>query len=880
MKDFEAQERPEGAPTPKPAGASQPALVAIAGRALESWMAAVAAAPAAALTALFAAVVGSVALTVSYLSVDTDSTKMLNPALPFQQRAEAMNQAFPHITRTIALVVQADTADDADAAAAALVERLAPQTTLFESVFSPSTDPFFRAHGFLYRDVAEVAADFEALGRAAPLIAELRAAPDLPTFAALLEQAYLFGAGSEEFAAFDPFYREAAKVFRAHAEGGSRAFPWSTALTGEPGAGRVTRIVAAQPFLDFSEILPAEPALAAVAAAIADLPPEIQAATYIGVTGDPALQAEELQSVMGNLGLSLTISLLAVAVILVVACRSAGRALLAFAALIVTLALTTGAASVIASPLNLVSVAFIVLMVGLGIDYAIHILLYLGEDTQTDAPVDRLRETGRALGAPLALSAGTTAVAFLAFTTTDFTAIAQLGLIGGVGVLIAFATAATMIPAVVALAPGLLKRRRLRSKPAEDRSRRRPILLALAIVVCGFAAHVATEATFDADPMHLRDPLSPSVVAFNAMVASDAQTPFRVSFFAEDAAEAEAAVERLSAAPEVAEALWLGSFEPTEQAEKLQLRDVVAPSFEQALSGETAGVGSNGVTLSQVAETLETGGPAQQSLASALRAFDGQASGLTGEAAIARLEADLFRHFPMLLETLSAIGAAEPVALEDVPAPIVKQFRSADGQLRVEVAATRDLRDADAHRAFAEAMLTAEPRVAGGSISIDGAGQVVSEAILQATLLSIAGATALAWATLGRFALVLAIAAPLALAGALTAAASVWLNVPFNYANVIVLPLVIGIGVDSGVHLAMRSSAVGARGTVYATSTPRAVFLSALTTVAAFGTLAISEHRGTASMGIMLAVGLTAALFAVLSTTPSLIRVAQRHGRG
>lgn len=877
MKDFEAQHRPEGSPPPKRAGAPESALVAAAGRALEMWMTAVAAAPTAALSAVLLAVIGAAALTVSHLSVDTDSTKMLNPSLPFQQRAEVMNQAFPHITRTIAIVVQADTADDADAAAAALVEKLAPHDALFESVFSPSTDRFFRAHGFLYRDAEDISADFETLGRASPLIAELRAAPDLPTFLSLLEQAYLFGAGSAEFAAFDPFYREAAKVFQAHAAGASRAFPWSAALTDGAGEGPATRVVAAQPFLDFSEIVPAASALAAVRAAIADLSPEIRASTEIGVTGDPALQAEELQSVMSNLGLSLSISLLAVAVIMVLACRSPGRALLAFGALLATLALTTGAAAVIASPLNLVSVAFIVLMVGLGIDYAIHILLYLSEDTETDTPQDRLRETGRALGAPLALSAGTTALAFLAFTTTDFTAIAQLGLIGGVGVLIAFATAATMIPAVVSLAPGLLKSRRPRSVDATAGSNRRPILLAFAIVVCGFAAHYAVEAEFDADPMHLRDPNSPSVVAFNALVESDAQTPYRVSFLAEDAASAAAAVERLSDAPEVGDVLWLGSFEPSDQAEKLEMRDAVAPSFEQALTGETASVGAAGVALSAVAETLQTGGPEQRNLAAALRGFAARAAAPDGAAATALLEADLFRHFPTFLDQLAAIGEAEMVTIATVPDPIVNQFRAPDGQFRVEVSAAEDLRDADAHRAFADAMMAAEPRVAGGPISIDGAGEVVSEAIVQATLLSIVGATALAWAALGRLALVIAIAAPLALAGVLTAAASVVLGVPFNYANVIVLPLVIGIGVDSGVHLAMRSSAVGVRGTVYATSTPRAVFFSALTTVAAFGTLAISEHRGTASMGLMLAVGLAAALFAVLSTTPSLIRVAQRH---
>jgi len=93
---------------------------------------------------------------------------------------------------------------------------------------------------------------------------------------------------------------------------------------------------------------------------------------------------------------------------------------------------------------------------------------------------------------------------------------------------------------------------------------------------------------------------------------------------------------------------------------------------------------------------------------------------------------------------------------------------------------------------------------------------------------------------------------------------------PFNYANVIVLPLLIGIGVDSGIHIAIRERR--APGAVFATSTPRAVLISALTTVAAFGTLAFSDHRGTASMGTLLAVAMVAAIASVFALTPWMMR--------
>ena len=121
-----------------------------------------------------------------------------------------------------------------------------------------------------------------------------------------------------------------------------------------------------------------------------------------------------------------------------------------------------------------------------------------------------------------------------------------------------------------------------------------------------------------------------------------------------------------------------------------------------------------------------------------------------------------------------------------------------------------------------------------------------------------------------RWRLTASVLIPLGFAGAMTAAASALLNIPFNFANVIVLPLLLGLGVDSGVHLAMRRARMAEGSGVFETSTPRAVTLSALTTAAAFGSLALSPHQGTASMGLMLAIALAAALICVLAITPVL----------
>ncbi|MEM9011279.1 MAG: MMPL family transporter [Pseudomonadota bacterium] len=844
-----------------------------AGRALAAWVDLIGGAPRRALAVLVALCLGAVALAGNGLSVDTDSSRMLSDRLPFQIRAKEVNAAFPDIKNAIAVAVRAPDTDTADAAVAHLVERIGARDDVVESVFAPSVDPFFLRHGLFYGSLEEVEGRLTALSSASNLIARLRTDQTLPGFISVLDEARALAAGGgSDPAALDALFAEAAEVFAAHADGGRRAFSWNRALQPDTvEEGPALRTISILPTLDFTRLNPARATIDAVAEEIAALPPALAAGVEVGVTGDPTLRAEELRSVTRNIGLSLGLSLLAVVVLLRIAFRSTGRALLAFAALLATLVLTTGAAALLTPALNLVSVAFVVLMVGLGIDYAIHFVLHVCEATARAPLAEALRGTGRALGAPLALSAATTSLAFLAFTTTDFVGMAQLGAIGGIGVLIAFAVAATVAPAAMAIWPGLAQAPA--SQPGRGGAGRTLARVAPAFaLILGLLGVVgANSVRFDADPMSLRDPLAPSVVTFGWLAERQATSPFRLSVIAEDRADAEATAERLRETDLVARAVWLGDFIPTRQDEKFAIFDIAYPGIERAVSGTPDQIVGDVVDQpAALADRLDGGSAAATALAAALRDYAASA------AAPDAIAGDLFQHFPAFQQRIAYMLEADFVSEEALPAPLVRRFQAEDGRLRVEITPSEDLRDPDAVARFVSATEGAEPRVAGGPAQIAAAGSTVAGAIAQATILALAATAILAWLTLRRVAYVLAILAPLVLAGAIVAGASAVLDIPFNYANVIVLPLMIGIGVDSGVHLAMRSVSVAADESVFETSTPRAVIFSALTTVAAFGTLALSDHRGTASMGIMLAIGLGAALLTVLSLTPALIRWARR----
>jgi hopanoid biosynthesis associated RND transporter like protein HpnN len=812
------------------------------------------------------------------LGVDTDSSKMIAPHLPAQQRALALNAAFPHLKSSIAVVVRSGNGDAADAVATELVERLSERDDVIESVFAPSVAPFLMAHGFLYRSTEEVDSNFTRLVKSANLLARLRADQTVETFFDALNEAATLTERAEISAdALDRLYAETATVLEARTAEKSHGFAWSSVLEQESDLDRVTRIISVRPLLDPSRLSPAKPALQALEEVIAALPEEIKRPVRIGVTGEPALRGQELQSVIGSIGISLALSLVLVGVILAVGLKSIGQAGLALGSLLISLVITTGFAALAVGALNLVSVAFIVLMVGLGIDFAIHVLAHIAEQRRHGSPADAaVGLTGQRTGLALALSAVTTSLAFIAFAVTDFDGMTQLGLIGAAGVLIAFTVAITFIPAALGVWPKIAGcPASVEPQVASARARLRPAF-PMIVIAAGLAAVLpASQARFDADPMGLRDQDAPSVRAFRSLAETPETTPYRASVLASSIIEASEIAESFKGQKFIGEALSINDLIPKDQERKLDLLDFAYPSIAHAVSGTAtelvSKVKGGPDSMSRLVQRLDGGDDTAGRLREALSAY----RSIRTEETDGALEADLFRYFPMLITRLGLMLESDFVDAGTLPQELRQRYVSDNGVYRVEVLPQEDVGFPAALERFVTAAAEINPEVAGGPVQLYAAAETVSGAIMMAVGFAALATLALAIFATRRLSETLAILVPLIFAGVMTAGASVLLDMPFNYANVIVLPLLIGIGIDSGIHIALRERR--APGAVFSTSTPRAVIISALTTMAAFGTLALSDHRGTASMGALLAIAMLASICSVLALTPSIIRWLQRH---
>lgn len=818
------------------------------------------------------------------LKVNTDTSAMLDPGLPFQERAAALREAFPQIKTDIIVIVRAASLDEADAYAADLRAAVAANDDAFEAVFAPAQEEFFRRNGLLYLDESELESRLTQMTKASGLIETLVASPELGTFLSTLADNHALAEQSDLGRdALQDLYAELTRVIDAALAGETRPFSWLGAIDSEIAAQEAhIRLLYATPKLDYARLQPAKAGIEALRAEIDALNERYGGRVETYVTGDPALRVEELEAVTTGIGLSMTLSLAIVSLLLLLCYRSIAMAGLTLLGLVVTLVLTSAFAAAAIGELNLVSIAFTVLLVGLGLDFAIHLLLHV-QERRVDGQDNRsaLRGALHEVGPALALAAPTTALAFLAFVPTKFDGIAQLGVIAGAGVIVAFFVSVTFLPAAIARLP--VTRARKRSGRVRDMfsflSRISAPVSVLTILLGVAALLLMPQVRFDADQMSLRNPDAPSVIGFNFLFDDPETAPYRLTRLVDSKAAARETANAAEGLSTVSATRSLPDFVPDDQEAKLELIDFAAGTLVFALDAEPGAVEGPPAreAAGDLASTLDEAetGPAGRRLAERLDTVLAE----DDPALLERIERAVFAYWPQLIGLLGAQMTAEEIALETLPDALSSRYRSPSGVWRVDLLPAADVRARAALDAFVDEAEGLFPDLTGGAHQSRKAGEAISEAMLQATAIAFAVVSLFLLLLVRRLLTVALMIFPLALAAVLTAATGVLLNVPFNYANVIVLPLLIGIGVDSGIHLVMRHDQVAAGEDVYGTSTPRAVLFSALTTVASFGSLMLSPHRGTASMGELLSIAIAFTLICTLVVLPAAFNFADKRSK-
>lgn len=825
---------------------------------------------------------------IAAFDMTTDTGELISARTPWRQDGTAIEAAFPQLKDSILVVVDGQTPELAEDATIRLADALSAQEAAgkapFERVSRPDGGAFFDRNGLLFADLRDVQDTTRRLIDAQPLLGGLAADPTLHGIAATLDTVATGAAGGQQDASrlARPLGGLAATI-DARLAGKPAFFSWQRLFSQSGGAMAppTRRLLMVHPRLSFGDLEPGAAAVAAVQAQAGALHLDAAHGVRVGITGEVPLADEEFGSIRENIGVVGALMVVAMLGCLWLAVRSVrmvGAIMVTIAAgLVITLALGLLAVH----RLNLISVAFIPLFVGLGVDFGIQVAVRFNAERRggLDA-LPALERTAAAIGEPLSLAAAAIFLALGAFLPTDYTGIAELGVIAGMGMIVAFVLNITLLPALLVMLRPPVPAARVgwagaRPVDAWLHGHRREVLIAfVGAMVLSMVALCWVR--FDFNPLHLRDPQAPAMRELATLMRDPDRTPNTISVLAPNPDAAAALAHRLEAHKQVARAISIDSFVPEGQAVKLGLiqdasllLDATINPFDLPMPVDdaqtVAALNKSAAALGKLAQAR----PGTVGAAAARLSASFTHLAAASPARRAEIEPVLVMPLTITLDKIRASLTAGEVTRDTLPADLRADWVARDGRALVQVSPAGDSTDNATLTAFTAAVRADAPRATGLPVATQEAARTVAHAFIIAGILALVLVSGLLWLVLRSVREVAFTLAPVVLSGFLTLGTCVAIGQPLNFANIIAFPLLFGVGVAFHIYFVMAWR----RGVadLLQTSLARAVLCSALATGSAFGALWFSHHPGTASMGLILMISLVWTLVCALIFEPALL---------
>src|SRR5262244_3165457 len=692
------------------------------------------------LTFLLLAVVSATYFT-RHFAIITDSKELLSSSLPWRQQERMLHNAFPQRIDQIIAVIDASTPEAADDAADALVNGLAARSDVIRSVSRPDGGEFFERDGILLLGLDEVQHSTADLISAQPFLGMLAADPTLRgVFRALSQSLEGVRLGKAKLEDLQPALAALADALELVAQGKSPAFSWRELIAGRPPKlSELRRFVNIEPVLNFGDLQPGGKATEVIREVASKLGLTAEQGVNVRLTGSVVLSDEEFATVADGAVLNGVITLLLVGFVLWLALRKARIIFAVLVNLVFGLLYTAAIGLWMVGALNLISVAFAVLFVGLGVDFGIQFCVRYRSERHAFDDLDRaLLATARGMAAPLLLAAASIAAAFYSFLPTAYRGLSELGLIAGIGIIIALATTLTLLPALLTVLkpPREQKPIGFAALASLDRflEKRRNWIVGTTLAATILGLPLLAGLRFDFNPLNLRSQDAESVVTLLDLMKVPDTSPNTIDVLKGDVAQASAIAEELRRLPEVGRVLTLQSFVPEDQDAKLALiedasfflQNTLSPAeveaeptppetqaeigklvLELSAAAQTRRVAS--AELNDVARDLDSPAAVQaRRLASALAPLVNAPPAALDEAQHA-----LIAPLRTTLRQAKRLLDAEPVSIETLPPELKKTWMYADGRVRVEVVPKGDGNDNAVLHRFVTAVRSVAPEAAG-----------------------------------------------------------------------------------------------------------------------------------------------------------------------
>jgi uncharacterized protein len=621
-----------------------------------------------------------------------------------------------------------------------------------------------------------------------------------------------------------------------------------------------------------------------------------------GVTGMPVLDYDEMVQSQKDTTVASIVSVIICALIFIYGYNETGRPIKATICLIVGLAYTLAFATITIGHLNILTVTFVPMLVGLAIDFGVHLITRYEEELRHGMGEEAaLTKAMVYTGQGIFTGAFTTAGAFLAMWFTRFRGIQEMGLICGGGLAVCFIPMMTLLPVL------LLRGRQnvidhVKGEPQhrakiENLWLARPgMVLAITIALCVLAATQIGKVRFDYNVLKLQSTSLPSVVTEDKLIHSAGQSLLYGAVIADTPQEAVKLEEQLTNLPAVASVVTMANYLIQNPTNKLKLigeikRDLEPLHFKQP---DTRPVDVQDLSLTlysfngycgQAIKAIGTNDPAlsaqfasMQETVQALRVDMGTGSAREvaehGEK-LGEFQRALFNDLRETFEALKNQDDSSGLKVEDLPGPMRAMFIGVNGKQLVQVYPKKDVWARENQKEFIDQVSKVAPDLTGMPVQLYVYTELLKDSYVQAAYYSLAAIIVLILFHFRSVSSVILSLLPVLIGSIWLAGIMGLFHVPLNPANIMILPLVIGIGVTNGIHILNRY-AEEQTPSILSRSTGKAVFVSGLTAIAGFGSLVLAKDRGIHSLGVVMAAGVTCCMVAALMFLPTLLNLMTR----
>lgn len=619
----------------------------------------------------------------------------------------------------------------------------------------------------------------------------------------------------------------------------------------------------------------------------------------VAITGEPVLELDEMNQSAQDTALATVVSLVLCGLIFIYGYRETGRPLKAVLCLMVGLSYTMGYTTLVIGHLNILTITFAPMLIGLAIDFGVHLITRYEEELRRGQSIESALEKAMVhTGQGIFTGCLTTAGAFFAMAFTEFKGVREMGLITGGGMVLCLIPMMTLLPVMLRQGTQNTLDRQMgetdRRASIEQLWLGRPkSVLVTTLVLSALSATQLPKVYFDYNLLNMQTHGLPAVVFERKLIDTSDKSVLFAAVVAGSLEHAVALESKLKELPSVAGVDSMARYLAENQEPKLghirAITNLLASIPETEVDPMPVAAKELGQTLTFLRSYLGLAldvvrKEGDTNLARQLRSLGLSVAALTAAVSngdpmvvgtkLASYQQALFQDIQQTFAVLRTQEARAKLEITDLPPALRTRFVGVTGKHLLQVNPKHDVWRRDKQEEFVADLRRVDPNATGTPVQLLEYTTLLKDSYVEAAWYALGAIACLVFLHFRRVEHVLLSLLPVAMGTLWMVGFMGFFGIPFNPANIMTLPLVIGIGVTNGIHILNRFAEEHDPG-ILSKSTGKAVLVSGLTTIAGFGSLTLASHQGIQTLGYVMSVGTATCMIAGMTFLPAVLKI--RH---